>query len=271
MTIRLARCTRRGRPAGPAPGARLASLLVAAAGALAPPLPGVAGAADPADGPAEATALAGTEDYCTGYERTFHGVWSGGGEEETGARPVLFRIGVNAARGEGCYAQLNVMSPLGVAPYELPRFRAEAGGDGAWTLRYRDIVLEIDPAGGRAVRRAGSAPPRSGALLARPPRVGDAPPLAPARQRARWYGKWRGRLSGVPFRVTLRFSDAGGGRVHGRISSLLMNQAFTGRFHGEMLVFRWRNRHVGLVMEPGGHALVYNDYKGRTYRFRRRR
>ena len=37
-----------------------------------------------------------------------------------------------------------------------------------------------------------------------------------------------------------------------------------------MLVFRWRNRHVGLVMEPGGDVLTYHDYKGRTFHFRRR-
>jgi len=49
-----------------------------------------------------------------------------------------------------------------------------------------------------------------------------------------------------------------------------MKQTFTGRFYGEMLVFRWRNRHVGLVMEPGGDVLVYTDYRGRIHRFRRR-
>ena len=255
----------RVRPAGSSPGARHASLLVAAAIALGP----LAGAASPKEGTPEAAALAGTEDYCTGYERTFHGAWSEGGGEENGARPVLFRIGVNPS-GKGCYAQLNVMSPPGVAPHELPRFRVEAGGDGALTLRYRDIVVELDPASGTAVRRTGSAPPRTGALLARAPRAGNAPPLPPERHRARWYGKWRGRLSGQPFRVTLRFSDAGGGRVHGRISALLMNQTFTGRFHGEMLIFRWRNRHVGLVMEADGRTLVYNDYRGRVFRFHRR-
>ena len=52
---------------------------------------------------------------------------------------------------------------------------------------------------------------------------------------------------------------------------LLMAENFTGRFHGEMLVLRWRNRHVGLRMEPGGDALAYNDYRGRVFRFRRRR
>ena len=50
-----------------------------------------------------------------------------------------------------------------------------------------------------------------------------------------------------------------------------MAKTFTGRFHGEMLVFRWRNRHVGLHMEPDGDTLVYNDYKGRVFRFRRKR
>ena len=52
---------------------------------------------------------------------------------------------------------------------------------------------------------------------------------------------------------------------------LAMADSFTGRFHGEMLVFRWKNRHVGLVMEPAGDAVVYNDYKGREFRFRRAR
>lgn len=215
------------------------------------------------------TALPGTESYCTGYEHTAHGEWPGGGEGAAGGGPVLFRVGINSD-GEGCYAQLNVMSPPGVAPFELPRFRAQAGDDGIWTLRYRATVLEIDLVNGTAVRREGQVPPRTATLLAHPPSVGEAPSPPPARQRARWFGKWRGRLSRLPFRVTLRFSDAGEGRVHGRISSLLMKQAFTGRFHGEMLVFRWRNRHVGLVMEVGGDALVYTDYRGRIHRFRRR-
>ena len=50
---------------------------------------------------------------------------------------------------------------------------------------------------------------------------------------------------------------------------LLMAKNFTGRFHGEMLVFRWENRHVGLRMEPDGDVLVYTDDKGRVSRFRR--
>ena len=50
---------------------------------------------------------------------------------------------------------------------------------------------------------------------------------------------------------------------------LLMAKTFTGEFHGEMLVFRWKNRHVGLLMEPDGDTLVYTDYKGRVSRFRR--
>ena len=58
--------------------------------------------------------------------------------------------------------------------------------------------------------------------------------------------------------------------VDGRISMLLMAETFTGRFHGEMLVFRWRNRHVGLVMDPGGDTIVYTDYNGTGFRFRRR-
>ena len=80
-------------------------------------------------------AVAGTERYCTGYETTFHGAWGAGeaGEiEEDGAAarpPVLFRVGVNGD-GAACYAQLNVRTPPGVAPYELPRFRADGQGDG---------------------------------------------------------------------------------------------------------------------------------------------
>ena len=50
---------------------------------------------------------------------------------------------------------------------------------------------------------------------------------------------------------------------------LLMSEAFTGRFHGEMLVFQWKNRHVGLVMETDGDTVVYHDYRGRVSRFRR--
>ena len=237
-----------------------------------PPFSAAVGAATAKEGVTveAAVALADTEEYCTGYERTFHGEWSGGGGGADGGRPVLFRIGVNSG-GNGCYAQLNVMMPRGVAPYELRRFRAETGGDGAWTLRYRDTVVEIDTATGTAVLRKGDETPQPGTLLAQAPAVGDSPPAPPATERARWYGKWRGRLSEVPFRVTLRFTESGPGTVKGRVSSLLMKRNFTGRFHGGMLVFRWRNRHVGLVMEPGGDTLVYNDYKGRVYRFRRRR
>ena len=36
-----------------------------------------------------------------------------------------------------------------------------------------------------------------------------------------------------------------------------------------MLGFRWQNRDVGLVMEPDGDTLVYNDYRGRATRLRR--
>ena len=34
-------------------------------------------------------------------------------------------------------------------------------------------------------------------------------------------------------------------------------------------MFRWRNRHVGLVMDAGSDTLVYTDYKGRVSRFDR--
>ena len=79
-----------------------------------------------------------------------------------------------------------------------------------------------------------------------------------------------GRFPGAPFPVALRLSDSGKeDRVQGHISMLLMVKNFTGRFHGEMLVFRWKNRHVGLLMEPDGDTVVYNDYKGRVSRFRR--
>ena len=53
--------------------------------------------------------MAGTEQYCMGYERTFHGKWAAG-DAGVSDPPVLFRIGANADGG-GCYAQLNVMTP----------------------------------------------------------------------------------------------------------------------------------------------------------------
>lgn len=275
MTRRPARAVGYGPPARSSrsseaarAGAGIVPALVVAVAAGLSPFAAAAGATTAKQGAPVSPAMAGTEDYCAGYEQTFNGKWTA---VEAGASgpPVLFRIGVNAP-GEGCYAQLNVMTPPGVAPFELPRFRAEAGDD-TWRLRYRDTVLEIDTARGTAVRRQGEEPPQTGILLAHPPPVGEAPPPPTARQRARWYGKWRGRLSRLPFPVTLRFAESGTGEVVGRISSLLMRQTFTGRFHGEMLVFRWRNRHVGLVMEPGGDTLVYHDYRGRVHRFRRRR
>ena len=219
----------------------------------------------------KAKAMAGTERYCVGYERTFHGEWETGRDRAVAGPPVLFRIGANS-RGAGCYAQLNVRTPPGVAPYELPRFRAKAREGGtAWILRYREIVLEFDTKSGTVARRESGNVVRNGILFAGPPAVGEPPPPPPLRQRQRWYGRWRGRISGLPFPVTLSFSSAERGRVRGRISMLLMAENFTGRFHGEMLVFRWRNRHVGLHMEHGGDTLVYNDYRGRVFRFRRRR
>ena len=207
--------------------------------------------------------------HCTGYENTFHGEWPIADDARDSGPPILFRIGANAG-GAGCYAQLNVRAPPGIAPYELPRFRARARGGNAWTLRYRDIVLEFDTGSATAVRREGTDAPRRGVLRDRPPPVGNALPPPSTGQRGRWYGRWRGRISGLPFPVTLRFNDSWTGEVRGRISMLLLVRSFTGRFHGEMMVFRWRNRHVGLVMEPGGDTLVYTDYRGRVYRFRRR-
>ena len=186
-----------------------------------------------------------------------------------GRRPVSFRIGANAG-GAGCHAQLNVMAPPGVAPYELRRSRAKAKEGTVWTLRYRGIVLIVDTERGTVVRRESGEVTRTGVLLARPPGVEDPPPAPPARQRERWYGRGRGRFPGLPFPVNLRLSAVGAGRVQGRISMLLMSETFAGRFHGEMLVFRWRDRHVGFVMERGSDAIVYNDYRGRVFRFRRR-
>ena len=252
--------------AAPARAGIVPALVVAGAAGLSPFATAVAATAT--QGAPDSGAMAGTEDYCAGYEQTFNGTWASVEPGATGP-PVLFRIGANAD-GAGCYAQLNLATRSGVAPYELPRFQARERDAAAWTLRYRDIVLEVDPARGSAVRRKGGAPPRSGALLALSPQVGEAPPRPPSRQRARWYGKWRGRLSGIPFRVTLRFAEARAGEVTARISSLLMRRTFMGWFHGEMLVFRWRNRHVGLRMEPDGKAIVYNDYRGRVFRFQRR-
>ena len=225
---------------------------------------------------AETEAMAGTERYCTGYETTFHGEWEAGeaGEAEaTGAGaapPVLFRIGVNAG-GAACYAQLNVMTPPGVTPYELPRFGAKARDGGAWTLRYRETVLEVDTGNGTVVRRGGGIVTRIGVLRPEAPPIEAPPPPASAGQRERWYGKWRGRFPGVPFWIGLCFAASRAGGVRGRISSLLMAQTFEGWFHGEMPVFRWRNRHVGLVMDPEGDVLVYTDSKGQVSWFGRRR
>ena len=290
---------RRGGPGAGALGFRFAPVLAAAVAGLGPAWTAASGAASvdrptplpvpvplpvpkplplPVPKPVslpevedEAEAMAGTEHYCAGYERTFHGAWETGTGRAVAGPPVLFRIGANS-RGAGCYAQLNMRTPPGVAPYELPRFRAKAREGGtAWTLRYRAMVLEFDTKSGTVVRIEGGTVVRNGILLARPPAVGEPPPAPPARQRQRWYGRWRGRISGLPFPVTLRFSPSEGGRVRGGISMLLMTENFTGRFHGEMLVFRWRNRHVGLRMEPGGDTLAYNDYRGRVFRFRRRR
>ncbi len=272
-----------GRPAGgrvgwrtTAPGARVAPVLVAALGVgFAAACQGATPGVPALPVVLEDAAMSGTERYCTGYDTTFHGVWEAGeaGEAEaTGAGaapPVLFRIGLNAG-GAGCYAQLNVRTPPGVAPYELPRFRAKAGpGGDAWTLRYRAFVLEIDVGSGRVVRREGRSVVRSGLLLPGPPPVGEPLPPPSAERRSRWYATWRGRFPGVPFRVTLRFNESSAGEVVGRISMLLMSRTFTGRFHGEMLVFQWKNRHVGLGMEPDGDTLVYNDYRGRAFRFQR--
>ena len=234
---------------------------------------GSAGAAGPAHPAAPgAAAIAGTERYCAGYETTFHGEWKAGeasaGGDGAAGPPVLFRIGVNAG-GEGCYAQLNVRTPPGVAPYELPRFGAEARGGGAWALRYRETVIEVDDGAGTVVRRQGGGPARTGVLLAETPAVEDPPPPSSDRRREPWYGRWEGRFPGVSFPIHLRFAPSEAGRMRGRISALLMAKAFTGRFHGELLVFRWRNRHVGLVMDPEGDELVYTDYKGRVSRFRR--
>ncbi len=252
-----------------APVLAVAVLVTAAAAGLGPAWAGAGATAPVRPGALGAAAMAGTERYCTGYETTFHGEWKGGeaGESAAGA-PVPFRIGVNAG-GEGCYAQLNVMTPPGVAPYELPRFGAKVRSAGAWTLRYRETVLEVDARIGTVVRREGGEVARTGVLRAGVPAVEDLPPPS-ARQRKRWYGAWRGRLPGVPSPVGLRLAAAEAGGVKGRISALLMKKTFAGRFHGEMLVFRWRNRHVGLIMEPDGDTLVYHDYKGRVSRFRRR-
>ena len=225
---------------------------------------GPSGASPPA-----VRAMRGTGRYCAGYERTFHGAWTSGGG--LGA-PVPFRVGA-AAEGRGCYAQLDLMAPPGVAPFELPRFRAGVK-DRVWTLRYRTIVVTLDPGRGTAAYRQGNDPPFTGVLLARPPPVRDAraAPSAPAMWRERWYGRWRGRFAGVPFPVTLRLSpsDPDPTEVRGRASAAFFGRTFIGRFHGRTLIFRWRNRHVGLTMEPGGDALVHVDYRGRVYRFRRR-
>ena len=262
--------SRRGQPLSKAYGSRLARILAATAAGLGLACTGTAGGTPLKESLPTASAMAGTEDYCNGYERTFHGEWTGWGGAGASGTPILFRIGANAG-GEGCYAQLNVMAPPGVAPYELPRFRAEAQDGTAWTLRYGDIVLSLDPGSETAVRRQGTGDPWTGVLRARPPAIAGAQPAPSTRQMERWNGKWTGRFADLPLRVTLRLSPSGANEVTGRISTWLGKKSFTGRFHGELLVFRWKNRHVGLVMEPGGDTLVYTDYKGRIARFRRPR
>ena len=256
--------------AGRAGGICALALVLAASGAGSGFAAGDAGAAAPprTDGPG-ATVMAGAERYCTGYEHTFHGAWTPEGRK---GAPILFRVGANTgAGGRGCYAQLNVMEGRGIAPYELPRFRVETGDGGVWTLRYRDLHVVLDTGRRTAVHRQGGGPPRAGRLLDRPPPVGNVPPAPPARRMERWSGRWRGRFASLPFPVTLRFSGAGANEVQGRISALLWARSFTGRFHGEMLVFRWRNRHVGLVMEEDGNSLVHVNYRGKVFRFHRRR
>ena len=258
----------RGQGRAAAAGTRVATILAAVAvglgpawftaGVAAPMQPGVLDAAE---------AMWGTERYCTGYEKTFHGAW--GLKSDAAGPPVLFRIGASAD-GAGCYAQLNVVTPPGIAPYELPRFGANAEARGRlWTLHYRGIVLLVDSERGTAVRRAPGEATRTGVLLPRPPLVGDPSPAPSTRQRERWYGNWRGRFPGLPSSVNLRISGSGADRVQARISMLFMAETFEGRFHGEMLVLRWRNRHVGLSTAHGGEALVYHDYRGRIFRFRR--
>ena len=269
---------------GPNPGARaarVAAVLIVALGVGNAALRYEAAAKTPAPVPPVgrgevAAAMAGTERYCTGYDTTFHGVWEGGGRgAAVAASPVLFRIGLNPG-GTGCYAQLNVRTPPGVAPYEFPRFRAGAGpgaepgpGGDMWTLRYQDAAIEINVGSGRVIRREGAKAVRKGRLLPEPPPVGKPLPPPSAQRMERWYGTWRGRFPGAPLRVTLRFAESSAGEVMGRMSMVLMSQDFTGRFHGDMLVFRWKNRHVGLIMEPDGGHFVYNDYRGRVSRFRR--
>ncbi len=243
------------------------SVTAAAAPALA--LAGLAASvpSSPA-GAVEAPAImAGAERYCEGYEETFDGVWTSG----AGA-PVPFRVGVAppGAEARACYAQLNVDEARRIAPYELRRYEASRGPGGVvWTLRYRHFEVEIDPARGTAAHRRGEAEAETGVLLPVPPPVAPAPP-APSPDRAeRWYGKWKGRFPGVPFPVTLRLSESGPGEVGGELSVPLLSRSFAGRFHGGMLVFPWKNRHIGFSLEPDGGTLVHVSYKGEVFRLRR--
>lgn len=240
---------------------------VAAAPALA--LAGLAASVPPpAAGAVEAPGImAGAERYCDGYEKTFDGMWTSG----AGA-PVPFRVGVGPSDAEAraCYAQLNVDEARRIAPYELRRYQASPGPGGVWTLRYRRFEVEIDPARGTAAHRRGEADAETGVLLPAPPPVAPAPPpLSPDRAEP-WYGEWKGRFPGVPVPVTLRLSESGPGRVGGELSALFVgSRSFTGRFHGGMLVFPWKNRYVGFSLEPGGEALVHVSYRGEVFRFRR--
>ena len=84
-TAERARCGRRASSRWPvAAGSARAGFVpvIVAVGVVGlPPFSAAVGAATAKEGVTveAAVALADTEEYCTGYERTFHGEWSGGG------------------------------------------------------------------------------------------------------------------------------------------------------------------------------------------------
>ena len=208
--------------------------------------------------------LWGTEGYCRGYEETFQGWW------KTEGPPVTFRVGVNNDGNKGCYAQLSVAVSDGIAPYELPRFRVSRQ-DGLWSLAYRNAKVRIDPVHRTASRRVGEDATYVGTL--REDALPLQPPPTPPSEQwiRRWHGSWKGRFAKLPFAVTLRFAGSDPNRIEGRISAPFTAKTFIGRFHGEMLVFRWKNRHIGLRLEEAGDTLVHVNYRGKVFRFRRKR
>ena len=224
----------------------------------------------------EARAMADTERYCVGYERTFHGEWETGADRAVAGPPVLFRIGANS-RGAGCYAQLNMRTPPGVAPYELPRFRARAKGGGtAWTAslpRNRSGVRHEEREPWSAARagtwfETASCSPDRRPWANRRPRTSRSATAALVREVARSHlgssvpgdHSWQILPGRAGPRTGTDIDASHGSRtshrpVPRRDARLSLAQPTRRTAHGI------RRRHPRLR----------NDYRGRVFRFRRRR